>query len=492
MIRTAQSRKMWYYLEDLHLTLPDLSRRSVIANFVMLFIPLILSRIVDASPPLFWPCFGPILLAIANSQMTAPSTVASLHWFVFFDILSRTLPLEVCLSKACRQRTVSAPEQRILLQTLQTYTNLAADWIFNGAIALFWPDITSGTLTRLVASPLLVVLTVLLHWIPYVAMEWPRITSLSYLRQQVLGHPGERQHALRQWWASLRLTLRDIRLPRSVGNLRSVARNRAFVVLALWGVWDALRGLLYADLSPFYLHYVLGWQGARANSFMALFSTVQWVVGTSATSLWTWVLTRPLAGTPEGQAIRRPRPDWATWRTLWKWGKLAEIGLGVLIFWFGPCWGGWGYLILVSLMIFVCAGTGLFQGQAQMAMLDQDQLLSAGPAHDASLSANQGFFTSLVGLPGNSLSFYLLRRSGFEPSTSSSPSSSSTTTTLALAPKAVHTINLLAALVPSLTGLGSLCLVWLFPIDEPQHKAICERLRIRAASPEEPDRSNNN
>lgn len=121
------------------------------------------------------------------------------------------------------------------------------------------------------------------------------------------------------------------------------------------------------------------------------------------------------------------------------------------------------------------------KGQAQTAMLDEVELARGRPC-DYSIAAATSLAASLISLPGNAISFALLRRAGFDPTaTTESTGSVPAGIGCGVAVLVRTTINGLAAALPALTGVGTLLLAAALPTDEREADTVAHLLRARAA-----------
>jgi len=166
VVSVLQSQKLWFYLDFLHLSLREITARTISVNIIMLFLPLMISHLVDTTSPSLILIFGPPVVAGARALL-ASATVARHHWpSVAAEVILRAVPVTASMERLFRVRTRHAPRLRASLVPVNVALGQAAAWGCAAMLAFCFPHATADTLVSAVCSPWVIAGTVLAYWIP--------------------------------------------------------------------------------------------------------------------------------------------------------------------------------------------------------------------------------------------------------------------------------------------------------------------------------------
>src|SRR5690606_13603380 len=211
--------------------------------------------------------------------------------------------------------------------------------------------------------------------------------------------------------------------------------NKAFVILLLLFIYESLRGLLWNGMFPLFILHVVGLKGEEYTAWMGIFHFSGMVCATLFTPVWTH--------------ISKKIGNYKTWIIAYA----LQIPIGVIVYLLvSP---GFVYTYFILFLVLQCIGraSGFLLDSIKTTAIDYDEFLT-GLRRDASLEASWRLIPRYFSLPGNAISYYIVSKWGYRSEFPQQPSI------------VVNCISVQAALLPSITSLGCLCLMYMFPIND--------------------------
>jgi MFS family permease len=145
-------------------------------------------------------------------------------------------------------------------------------------------------------------------------------------------------------------------------------------------------------------------------------------------------------------------------KTTWIFSYVLQVPVGVFVYLF--CTTPQVYLIFFIFLQITGSSSGFLLDSIKSRVFDYDELLT-NQRREGSIEACLRFFPRYISLPGSVISFWIINYFGYQPDINQSET-------------VVNVIAILTALLPSLTSLVCLYIMYTFPITDEIHKKILE------------------
>ena len=243
--------------------------------------------------------------------------------------------------------------------------------------------------------------------------------------------------------------------------LKKCFENRAFVALLCLFSYETLRGLLWNGLYIFYITKVLNLEGANFDFWTGVLNTTGMIFAMIFSPLWQYMASK-----------------YGNYNT-WLVSYLVQIPIGVFVYLFVDYSSTepqiWNYLPFFVLLTITGRSSGFLLDSIKTTVFDYDELRT-GERREISLEATWSFLPRYIDLISSSVSFGILSYfNTYGLSVEERTSLKSGTYTL----MGKHSISVQAALLPSLTSIVCLFLMYRFPINDQKHAEILDLIRKR-------------
>jgi Na+/melibiose symporter-like transporter len=235
-----------------------------------------------------------------------------------------------------------------------------------------------------------------------------------------------------------------------VPNLKQAFQNRAFTALLLLFVYEAIRGILWGGLYPFYLSQVLGLDSAQYDFWGGVFNMTGMILAMIATPIWQHITTRL-----------------GNYRT-WLLAYVIQVPVGIFVFLSIDIGQQqvYRYLFFFILLCITGSASGFLLDSIKANAIDYEELRTKS-RREASFEACWGLFPRYISLFSNAFSFAIV--SMYNTPELEKVGQYSYEAKLA--------ISALAALMPSITSIGCLLLMYRFPVDDQKHTEVLEAIK---------------
>jgi Na+/melibiose symporter-like transporter len=228
-----------------------------------------------------------------------------------------------------------------------------------------------------------------------------------------------------------------------IPGLKRSFYNRAFQVMLLLSLFEALRGLLWSGLYPFFFTKVLALDDPQYQLWGGIYNVLGMVLASLFTPLWQW-------------ASRR----YGYYRT-WLFSYLVQIPIGTVLYFTIDVGQQQVYRYLVFFILLCISGraSGFLYDSIKASMYDYDELYT-GERREASIDASLSILPKYISLVSNSVSFGILSRFESDPIT------------------AGKCIAVQTTLLPSLTATICFLIMLQFPVTDKKHEQVKKGIEL--------------
>jgi glycoside/pentoside/hexuronide:cation symporter, GPH family len=232
----------------------------------------------------------------------------------------------------------------------------------------------------------------------------------------------------------------DVKKIQLIPGIKKSFKNKAFLSLLSLFIFESFRGLFWSGLYMLYMTQVIGLKGKDYDFWMGIFH----IIGMSSATLFTplWMKLDRKFGS----------------KTTWIFSYVLQVPVGVFVYLF--CTTPQVYLIFFIFLQITGSSSGFLLDSIKSRVFDYDELLT-NQRREGSIEACLRFFPRYISLPGSVISFWIINYFGYQPDINQSET-------------VVNVIAILTALLPSLTSLVCLYIMYTFPITDEIHKKILE------------------
>jgi Na+/melibiose symporter-like transporter len=426
-----------FYLEDLckNSTCLTPTRFGLVSSLIGtlgLFIDIFISYIVDRFHATFHSHLPMIMLcaplySISIMALFYPITIPSIRvdvltqlsiWFTLFSVIKNVIPLHITFGALGSKLTKDCTtDERDSFFAFKQYVELVGSIMGSFLpfiLATLFTDHRSTYLTYIFIGSILL-------FVSYFIM-------FSYVRKvEYRGHVINEQKVV---------------IP-IIPGLKQSFRNRAYQVMLSMSLFEAIRGLLWSGLFPFFFTKVLALDDAQYQLWGGIYNIVGMILASLFTPFW--------------QMMSRRYGFYYTWLLSY----ILQVPIGVFVYL--TIEPGkqqvYRYFVFFVLMCITGRASGFLYDSVKASMFDYDEFYT-GERREASIEASLNVIPKYISLASNSVSFGIL--SYFNNGSNGTDYS----------PSAVKCIAVQTALLPSLTSIIVFLIMYMFPIDDIRHDII--------------------
>ncbi|KAG2386716.1 hypothetical protein C9374_002460 [Naegleria lovaniensis] len=252
--------------------------------------------------------------------------------------------------------------------------------------------------------------------------------------------------------------------PSWIPSLRKCFENRAFLVLLYLFTYETLRGLLWNGLYILYLTKVLHLEGSEFDFYSGVMHTAGMVGAMVFTPVWQLIASK-----------------YGNYNS-WLFSYMLQIPIGVFVYlvidYSETTSQIYWYLPFFMLLTITGRASGFLLDGIKSTVFDYDELRT-GERREASIEATWSVIPRYVDMLSSSVSFGILsyfNTYGMTPGQIAALKNGEYTI------NGKRSISVQAALLPSLTSIICLLLMYKFPINDEMHSKILEELKKKRES----------
>nr|CAG4717921.1 unnamed protein product [Naegleria fowleri] len=246
-----------------------------------------------------------------------------------------------------------------------------------------------------------------------------------------------------------------------IPSLKKCFENRAFLILLYLFTYETLRGLLWNGLYILYLTKVLHLEGSDFDFYSGVMNTAGMVGAMIFTPVWQYIASK-----------------YGNYNC-WLFSYMLQIPIGVFVYlaidYSATTSQIYWYLPFFMLLTITGRASGFLLDGIKSTVFDYDELRT-GERREASIEATWSVIPRYVDMLSSSISFGILsyfNTYGMSPNEIASLKNGEYTI------NGRHSISVQAALLPSLTSIFCLLLMYKFPINDQIHSKILAELKKR-------------
>ncbi|KAL0483851.1 hypothetical protein AKO1_011873 [Acrasis kona] len=237
--------------------------------------------------------------------------------------------------------------------------------------------------------------------------------------------------------------LREPKFIPIISGLKRSFENKAYIMLLCLSLFEALRSLLWSGLFPFFFTKVLALDDKEYQLWGGIYNVLGMVLASLFTPLW--------------QSLSRRYGSYRMW--LFSYSLQILVGLMVYFIIEPRQQQVYRYLFCFICLCITGRASGFLYDSITASLYDYDEFCT-GERREASISASMNIIPRYISLISNSVSFGIL--SYFEDSVTN----------------AAKCVSVQTTLLPSLTAIICLLIMYHYPIDDEKNKVIKDGIKL--------------